>query len=121
MTSLSNAREIEHLRTARTAAADRFARQMKLLGQLEATAGDLTAVTGRWHSQLAALAKLAGSTQAAAELAGLAKPDVELAVKTSTPDAVEAAIDAATPPGKRTRPPAGRTTGAPTNAAGSSG
>ena len=77
MTSLSNARGVEELRAARTAAADRFARQMRLLGQLEATARDLAAVTGRWHSQLAALAKLSGSAQAAAELTGVTKTDID--------------------------------------------
>ena len=71
MTSTTNARELERLRKARTAAQDRFAKQMTLLEQIVATAGEREAITRRWNGQLAALAELSGGAAPAAELSGL--------------------------------------------------
>lgn len=105
MTSTSNARELDKLRQARTEAQGRFARQMRLLEQIEGTAGELGAVTQRWNGQLAALADLAGSAQAAAELSGLPKSDLETAVKSVDRAAVDAAVQAATPAQRRRRQP----------------
>ena len=49
MTSTANARELDRLRKARSDAQARFARQLKLLEQIEATAHELDKVTARWH------------------------------------------------------------------------
>ena len=56
MTSTTNARELERLRKGRTAAHERFAKQMKPLEQIVATAGEREAITRPWNGQLAALA-----------------------------------------------------------------
>ena len=103
MTSTANARELDRLRKARSDAQQRFARQMRLLEQIEATAGDLEKVTARWQAQLAALAELAGSPTAAADLSGLPKGDIESAVRSVEKDVVRAAVQAAEPPERRRR------------------
>lgn len=103
MTSTTNAQELGRLRTAREDAAERFAKQMKLLEQLESTAGELAKVTDKWNGQLAALAELAGSPAAAADLSGLAKSDIEAAVKATDKAAVDAAVEAAKPATRRRR------------------
>lgn len=104
MTSETNTRELERLRKARGDARDRFARQMKLLERIEATAGELEKITTRWRGQLAALAELAGSPTAAAALSGLPKPDIEAATKSMDKAEVEAAIAATAPSPRRRRP-----------------
>jgi hypothetical protein len=106
MTSTTNAQELGRLRKAREEAAEKFARQTKLLEQLETTAGELAKVTDKWNGQLAALAELAGSPAAAAELSGLAKADIEAAVKASDKATVDAAVEAAKPATRRRRTPA---------------
>ena len=105
MTSTANARELDRLRTARSGAQEKFARQMKMLEQIEATAGDLEKVTSRWQVQLAALAELSGSTAAAAELSGLPKADIEAATRSVDKAAVDAAVAAAKQPERRRRKP----------------
>src|SRR6476660_8966072 len=82
VTSTTNARELERLRKARTAAQERFAKQMTLLEQIVATAGEREAITRRWNGQLAALAELSAGAAPAAELSGLPKADIDAAVKT---------------------------------------
>ena len=109
MTSTTNAQELGRLRKAREAAAENFARQTKLLEQMEATAGELAKVTDKWNGQLAALAELAGSPAAAAELSGLPKADIEAAVKASDKATVDAAVEAAKPATRRRRAPASGT------------
>lgn len=106
MTSTANARELDRLRRARSEAQEKFARQVKLLEQIEATAGDLEKVTSRWQVQLAALAALSGNAAAAAELSGLPKSDIEAAAGSADKVAVEAAVAAAKPPARRQRKPA---------------
>jgi hypothetical protein len=49
VTSTTNARELDRLRKARTQAQERFAKQMTLLEQIVATAGDREAITRRWN------------------------------------------------------------------------
>jgi hypothetical protein len=115
MTTTTNAQELGRLRNARQAAAEKFARQTKLLEQLESTAGELATVTDKWNGQLAALATLAGSTAAAADLSGLAKSDIDSAVKASDKAAVDAALEAAKPRTRRRHAPT--TTATPTQAA----
>lgn len=80
---------------------------MKLLEQLESTAGELAKVSDKWNGQLAALAELAGSPAAAADLSGLAKSDIEAAVKATDKAAVAAAVEAAKPATRRRRSSAG--------------
>jgi hypothetical protein len=106
MTSTTNAHELGRLRKAREEAAQKFARQTKLLEQLETTAGELAKVTVKWNGQLAALAELAGSPAAAAELSGLPKSEIDAAVKTSDKATVDAAVEATKPPTRRRRAPA---------------
>ncbi len=108
MTSRTNERELDRLRQARADARGRFARQMKLLEQIEATAGDLETVTARWHVQLAALSELAGSAAAAAKLSGLPKSDIQAAARSVDKAAVDAAVQAATPAARQLK-----ATGAP--------
>ena len=103
MTSTSNARELDRLRNARGEALAKFARQVKLLQQIEATAGDLEKVTSRWRVQLAALAELSGGAAAAAELSGLPKADIEAATRSVDKAAVAAAVAAAKPATRRRR------------------
>lgn len=103
MTSTANARELDRLRSARSEAQEKFARQVKLLEQIEAMAGDLEKVTSRWQVQLAALAELSGSAAAAAELSGLPKADIEAATRSVDKAAVDAAVAAAKPPARRRR------------------
>jgi hypothetical protein len=103
MTSTTNAQELGRLRKAREEAAQKFARQTKLLEQLETTAGELAKVTVKWNGQLAALAELAGSLAAAAELSGLPKSDIDAAVRTSDKATVDAAVEAAKPATRRRR------------------
>lgn len=117
MTSTANARELDRLRQARNDARERFARQMRLLEQIEATAGELERVTARWNAQLAALAQLAGSTAAAAHLAGLAKADIEAATRSVDKTTVHAAVAAAQPPARRRRTPADAQAAAATSVA----
>lgn len=122
MTSTANARELDRLRSARADAQEKFARQVKLLEQIEATAGDLEKVTSRWQVQLAALAELSGSAAAAAELSGLPKADIEAATRSVDKAAVVAAVAAAKPPARRVRKPASATTAnAGSNGAGAAG
>jgi hypothetical protein len=97
VTSTTNARELERLRTARTAAQERFAKQMKLLEQIVATAGEREAITKRWNGQLAGLAELSGGAANAAELSGLPKADIDAAVKRADRADVTAVIEAANP------------------------
>lgn len=106
MTSTKNAQELGRLRKAREDAAEKFAKQTKLLEQLESTAGELAKVTDKWNGQLAALAELAGSPASAAELSGLAKADIEAAIKASDKATVDAAVEAAKPATRRRRTPA---------------
>lgn len=103
MTSTTNARELDRLRQARTGAQERFAKQMRLLEQIEATAAEREAVTATWTAQIAALAELSGSSANAAELSGLAKADIEAAVKSVDGAAVQAALDASIPKAPRRR------------------
>jgi len=114
MTSTTNARELDRLRKARVDAQDRFAKQMKLLEQLGATAGERDAITKRWNGQLAALADLSGGAANAAELSGLPKAEIEAAVKSVDRADVDAVLEAATPTPRRRRKPAsgGSTSGA---------
>jgi hypothetical protein len=105
MTSTTNARELERLRKARVDAHDRFAKQMKLLEQIVATAGEREAITKRWNGQLAALADLSGGAANAAELSGLPKADIEAAVKNVDRADVEAVLEAAKPAPPRRRKP----------------
>lgn len=107
MTSTTNAQELGRLRKAREEAAEKFARQTKLLEQLESTAGELAKTTAKWNGQLAALAELAGSAVAAADLSGLAKADIEAAVKASDKATVDAAVEAAKPTTRRRRASSG--------------
>ncbi len=107
VTSTTNARELERLRKARTAAQDRFAKQMTLLEQIVATAGEREAITRRWTGQLAALADLSGGAASAAELSGLPKADIEAAVKSVDRADVAAVMEAANPAVRRRRKPAG--------------
>jgi len=119
MTSTANARELDRLRSARSDAQEKFARQVKLLEQIEATAGDLEKVTSRWQVQLAALAELSGSAAAAAELSGLPKADIEAATRSVDKAAVDAAVAAAKPPARRRRKAESATaTGSASGAAG---
>jgi hypothetical protein len=111
MTSTTNARELDRLRKARTDAQDRFAKQMKLLEQIVATAAEREAITRRWHGQLAALADLSGGAASAAELSGLPKADIEGAVKSVDHAEVEAVLEAAKPAPRRRRKPAGAGSG----------
>ena len=106
MTSTTNARELERLRRARTQAQERFAKQMKLLEQIVATAGEREAITKRWNGQLAALAELSGGAANAAELSGLPKADIDAAVKRADRADVTAVIEAANPAVRRRRKPA---------------
>ncbi len=119
MTSTANARELDRLRSARSEAQAKFARQVRVLEQIEATAGDLQKVTSRWQVQLAALAELSGSAAAAAELSGLPKADIEAAARNADKTAVDAAVAAAKPPARRRRKPesATRSSGATSGAA----
>jgi len=96
---------LDRLRKARGDAQERFARQMKLLEQIEATAGELAKVTARWHGQLAALAELSGSATAAADLSGLPKADIEAAIRSVDKADVDAAVAAAKPRARRRRKP----------------
>lgn len=122
MTSTANARELDRLRSARSEAQEKFARQVKLLEQIEATAGDLEKVTSRWQVQLAALAELSGNAAAAAELSGLPKTDIEAAARSADKEAVDAAVAAAKPPARRQRKPAATaTTAAGSGGAGATG
>jgi hypothetical protein len=105
MTSTTNARELERLRKARTAAQERFAKQMTLLEQIVATAGDREAITRRWTGQLAALAELSGGAAPAAELSGLPKADIQAAVKRADHADVAAVMQAAKPTVRRRRKP----------------
>ena len=107
MTSTTNARELDRLRKARTEAQERFAKQMKLLEQIVATAGERESITKRWNGQLAALAGLSGGAAPAAELSGLPKADIEAAVKGVDRADVEAVMEAAKPALRRRRKPAG--------------
>jgi hypothetical protein len=102
VTSTTNARELERLRKARTAAQERSAKQMKLLEQIVATAGEREAITRRWNGQLAALAELSGGAAPAAELSGLPKADIETAVKRA--DHADAGRDAGGEPGAAPAP-----------------
>ncbi len=106
MTSTTNARELDRLRKARTDAQDRFAKQMKLLEQIVATAAEREAIIKRWHGQLAALSDLSGGVASAAELSGLPKSDIETAVKSVDRADVEAVLEAAKPAPRRRRKPA---------------
>ena len=107
VTSTTNARELERLRMARTAAQERFAKQMTLLEQIVATAGEREAITRRWNGQLAALAELSGGAAPAAELSGLPKADIQTAVKSMDRADVAAVMQAAKPTVRRRRKPAG--------------
>jgi hypothetical protein len=108
VTSTTNARELERLRKARMQAQERFAKQMKLLEQIAATAGAREAITRRWNGQLAALAELSGGAAYAAELSGLPKADIEAAVNRVVDRAdVAAVMQAANPALRRRRKPAG--------------
>ena len=106
VTSTTNARELERLRKARSQAQERFAKQMKLLEQIVATAGEREAITRRWHGQLAALAELSGGAAPAAQLSGLRKADIETAVKRADRADVAAVMEAAKPTAGRRRKPA---------------
>ena len=106
VTSTTNARELERLRKARTAAQERFAKQMKLLEQIAATAGEREAITRRWNGQLAALAELSGGAAPAAQLSGLPKADIDAAIKRADRADVAAVMDAANPAVRRRRKPA---------------
>jgi hypothetical protein len=106
VTSTTNARELDRLRKARTQAQERFAKQMTLLEQIVATAGDREAITRRWNGQLAALAELSGGAAPAAELSGLPKADIEAAVKRVERADVAAVIEAAKPTTRRRSKPA---------------
>ena len=121
MTSTTNARELDRLRKARVDAQDRFAKQMKLLEQIVATAGEREAITKRWHGQLAALADLSGGAASAAELSGLPKADIEGAVKSVDHAEVEAVLEAAKPTPRRRRKLAGAGSGNRPGAAGPAG
>lgn len=112
MTSTTNAQELSRLRNARQNAAKKFARQTKLLEQLESTAHELATVTATWNAQLAVLAQLAGSAAAAADLSGLPKSHFGAAVKASDTAAVNTAVEAAQPTTRRPRPPASTSTSA---------
>jgi hypothetical protein len=118
MTSTTNARELDRLRKARTDAQDRFAKQMKLLEQIVATAAQREAITKRWHGQLAALADLSGGAASAAELSGLPKADIEGAVKSVDRAEVEAVLEAAKPAPRRRPKPASTGPGNGARAAG---
>ena len=109
VTSTTNARELERLRMARTQAQERFAKQMKLLEQIVATAGERETITRRWTGQLAALAELSGGAAQAAELSGLPKADIDAAVKSVDRAHVAAVMEAANPTVRRRRKPAGDT------------
>jgi hypothetical protein len=111
VTSTTNARELDRLRKARTAAQERFAKQMTLLEQILATAGEREAITRRWNGQLAALAELSGEAATAAELTGLPKADIEAAVKSVDRADVAAVMDAAKPTARRQRKPADASNG----------
>jgi hypothetical protein len=111
VTSTTNARELERLRKARTAAQQRFAKQMTLLEQIVATAGEREAITGRWNGQLAALAELSGGAANAAELSGLPKADIEAAGKRVDRSEVQAMMEAANPAVRRRRKAAGDAAG----------
>jgi len=113
---------LDRLRKARVDAQDRFAKQMKLLEQLGATAGERDAITKRWNGQLAALADLSGGAANAAELSGLPKAEIEAAVKSVDRADGDAVLEAATPTPRRRRKPAigGSTSGAAVNGAASS-
>jgi hypothetical protein len=106
VTSTTNARELNRLRKARTAAQDRFVKQMNLLEQIAATAGEREAITRRWNGQLAALAELSGGAAPAAELTGLPKTDIGAAVKSVDRAEAAAVIEAATAVVRRRRKPA---------------
>ena len=106
VTSTTNARELDRLRKARTAAQERFAKQMKLLEQIAATAGEREAITRRWTGQLAALAELSGGAANAAELSGLPKADIDAAIKRADRADMQAVIEAANPTVRRRRKPA---------------
>ena len=103
MTSTKNSRELDRLRDARTTAGERFTRQLRLLHLMQTTAAELEKVRVRWNAQLAALATLAGSAAAAAELAALPKADIYAAVKDADQDAVTKILDATRPQPRRTR------------------
>jgi hypothetical protein len=103
VTSTTNTRELERLRKARRDARDRFARQMKLLERIEATAGELEKITTRWRGQLAALAELSGSPATAAALSGLPKPDIEAAARSVDRTEVDAVLAAAVSSPRRRR------------------
>jgi hypothetical protein len=103
MTSTTNAQEVGRLKKAREEAQAKFKRQGKLLEQLESTAAERQRVTDRWSAQLAALADLAGGSAAAADLSGVAKGEIEAAVKGVDRVAVEVALEAAKPPPPRRR------------------
>jgi hypothetical protein len=108
MTSTTNARELDRLRKARMQAQAQFAKQMKLLEQIAATAGEHEAITRRWNGQLAALAELSGGAANAAELSGLPKADIEAAVNRVVDRAdVGAVMEAANLAVRRRRKPAG--------------
>ena len=109
MTSTTNARELDRLRKARTAAQDRFAKQMKLLEQIVATAGERETITRRWTGQLAALAELSGGAALAAQLSGLPKADIDAAIKSVDRGDVQVMMEAANPAVRRRRKPAGDT------------
>jgi hypothetical protein len=108
MTSTTNARGLEQLRQARGEARERFARQMKLLAQLEATAAERETVTRRWRVQLAALAELAGGASLAAAQTGLAKAEVEAAVRAADRAAINETLEALRPAQRRRRAPVAR-------------
>jgi hypothetical protein len=106
VTSTTNAQELDRLRKARTQAQERFAKQMKLLEQIAATAGEREAITRRWNGQLAALAELSGGAAPAADLSGLPKADIDAAVRRVDRADVAAMLDAAKPTTRRRRKPA---------------
>lgn len=103
MTSTTNAQEVGRLKKAREQAQAKFKRQAKLLEQLEATASERQRIHDKWSAQLAALAELTGSASAAADLSGVAKGEIEAAVKGADRGAVDAALEAAKPPPPRRR------------------
>jgi hypothetical protein len=121
MTSTTNARELDRLRKARTDAQDRFAKQMKLLKHIVATAVEREAIIKRWHGQLAALADLSGGAASAAELSGLPRADIEAAAKNVDRTEVEAVLEAAKPAPRRRRRPAGAGSGSGASTAGAAG
>ena len=97
MTSDTNARELDRLRGARTAASERFSRQLKLMGLLETTAGELNRVRAKWSAQLVALVELAGNAAVAADVVGLPRADVDAAIKVADRGDVEAVLAATLP------------------------